>query len=629
MASTATKDAETAPGDLSILFSTSPPNVHLSTALSVTTIAPSTNFAPPGRNTVTASERTPLTEPLVGWIYDLHKEDLKREMMKYSLPTFGNTDFLRKQFSKFWQRSAASLQKPSGLPTAPTGRPESLPVRSIDGPNVINLGTVVNTDRVSQSVRELSDELVSVREILGLSPNADSNTVRRELALLVRNVGDSFPVRNEDFRFEPNFSRPVENTQVTFTCLPNQICTPYVAPPIQNAVMTGDLPSSNLPTRHTAPSSWNFTSTGALPSDRRLDDSHANDAISTCNTVRKWNLKFDGRKDPVSFIERLEELMDAYSMNNSLILKALPELFYGPALLWYRNNKDAWRGYADFRRLFDLYFFPAGYYQNLQEEIRKRTQGEHENFRDFVVAISTLVRRSGTFSEHNQLELIYGNMRPEYKLMVRRSDFRTLEELISRAEDYETYLRDKNSFRPPPPPAMALLPETAYTPKSRADRRFYSSSALETPPPEITSDSVTYSKVFSGSQGSPNKSRPNRLSSSSPKKSVSFSQENAGFGASLNQSRPGYSPVDRTTNFTIRPRPLICWNCDGEGHLFKECRIPRVLRCYHCKTEGIATMHCNCESGNEHRIRMVRGHSSPQRNGVAQPLLNGINGSRK
>lgn len=46
--------------------------------------------------------------------------------------------------------------------------------------------------------------------------------------------------------------------------------------------------------------------------------------------------------------------------------------------------------------------------------------------------------------------------------MVPRQDFATMVQLTEKAEEYETFLRASQSFRQPPPPSLALIPETAY-----------------------------------------------------------------------------------------------------------------------------------------------------------------------
>lgn len=170
---------------------------------------------------------------------------------------------------------------------------------------------------------------------------------------------------------------------------------------------------------------------------------------SICNQVRKWNLKFDGYSHPVSFLERLNELAESYEVPPDHLLKALPELFKGEALLWYRNNKTLWACYNDFVTSFEEQYLPPDYRRNLDEEILRRTQGENESIRTYIVALTTLMRRHGGFSKNGVLNRLYSNMRPEYKLTVRRDKVNSVSDLIKQAEGYEGYLRDKKCYRPP------------------------------------------------------------------------------------------------------------------------------------------------------------------------------------
>lgn len=55
---------------------------------------------------------------------------------------------------------------------------------------------------------------------------------------------------------------------------------------------------------------------------------------------KKGIFRFDGKKGPVSFLERLEELVEVHSLNPDDVLKAMPELLNGTALLWFRNVRD-------------------------------------------------------------------------------------------------------------------------------------------------------------------------------------------------------------------------------------------------------------------------------------------------
>ena len=77
-----------------------------------------------------------------------------------------------------------------------------------------------------------------------------------------------------------------------------------------------------------------------------------------CERVRKWGLNFNGEGDALSFLERIEELQECYTISNGDMLTALPELFRGKALLWYRNSKQAWSVWKDFIDDFKLQYLP-------------------------------------------------------------------------------------------------------------------------------------------------------------------------------------------------------------------------------------------------------------------------------
>ncbi len=174
------------------------------------------------------------------------------------------------------------------------------------------------------------------------------------------------------------------------------------------------------------------------------------DEATIIDKVRKWNLFFDGQKDVILFLERLEELRNCYRFPDTYILRALPEVFRGNALLWYRNNHKEWEDWHDFLKDFSAFFLPRNYKRSLMVEICKRTQKNNEKFKDFVVEIQTLIRRQGTLSKEQELEQIYLNMRPEYKRYIKRKEFDNLLELIEAAEEYESLQKELNEARVPP-----------------------------------------------------------------------------------------------------------------------------------------------------------------------------------
>lgn len=396
----------------------------------------------------------------------------------------------------------------------------------------------------SETVTAAEREMASIREILRLPPTANFSEVQRTLTARVDAAPNGMNTAGES---------PLYSTR--FPTLP-----------------LGE-PQNQLNPNMTMRSNAGMTDTALL-----------------CNTVRKWNLRFDGKRgsDAISFIERLHELVESYEVAIDDVVKALPELLKDNALLWYRNNREFWAGFWDFLRDFQMQYFPPGYTLQLDDEIRRRTQGEGEVFRNYVVAISTLMRRRGGFTVHDKLDRIYMNMHPNYKLYVRRRDFKNLAGLMKVTEEYETCLRERSNFRPPPSPAQALVPETAYQGKHRFGRNVYNTSVLSSP----LESSVTTCQ------------------------SVGTQTDSQVAGRNLREAPTEVNKWKIPRNLDKSSRePKLCWNCGITGHTYRYCRRPKVLRCFHCQKPGVKTTSCNCkDKGNEMRTSESRGHRSPRIN---------------
>lgn len=289
-----------------------------------------------------------------------------------------------------------------------------------------------------------------------------------------------------------------------------------------------------------------------------------NDGLSICNTVRKWNLTYDGDKDVVLFLERLNELKEAYNLGEEEMLLALPELLKGKALLWYRNSKSLWPTWDVFIAYFETQFLPRRYRENLDLQIRARTQGPDERFSDFVIAIQTLMRRHGKYSKEQQFNQIYENMLPEYKLYGVRQNIKSLPELMKAALEYEAIVQSAKSYRPPINAAQAMYPETAFNNRKNLPR--------------------------------PSNSRPQ------------VNERNN--GSHRNSPRGNLNPP-RDTQGDVRPK---CWNCDKPGHLFRDCRLPKKpAPCRFCGAEERSGS-CTCSGAVNYRGGWRRGGPSSPRN---------------
>lgn len=183
-----------------------------------------------------------------------------------------------------------------------------------------------------------------------------------------------------------------------------------------------------------------------------------NDAVTECRTnlidqVRKWGLSYDGGKEPLVFIERVEELAEIYEVNLDKLPKLMPEWLRKRALVWFRNNNAYWQTWSSFKSDFLSFFLPSRYLEMLEDEVKSRVQCPREAFKDYVLDLQNLMRHS-SLTEEQKLQRIFRNSQPEYQRYVKRTDFSTLAELIRLAEDLEgiptAQIRSKSdNCRPP------------------------------------------------------------------------------------------------------------------------------------------------------------------------------------
>lgn len=165
--------------------------------------------------------------------------------------------------------------------------------------------------------------------------------------------------------------------------------------------------------------------------------------------ARKWNLKFEGDSNALEFIERMEELSVSYQIPPDRLLIVLPQMFRGITLAWYRNNKGNWSTWAQFTEAFRTYFLPARYFIKLEDDIRRRMQSPKEKAKDFITHIQAMMRWLPEKTVMDPMERIYENLRPEYKLYIRRKDFSNLAGLAALAEEYE-YIKNQDQTKPHP-----------------------------------------------------------------------------------------------------------------------------------------------------------------------------------
>lgn len=283
------------------------------------------------------------------------------------------------------------------------------------------------------------------------------------------------------------------------------------------------------------------------PTPPTTDPTQRDTTMAVCEKVRKWGLNFDGVGDAISFLERIQELRECCDITGGDLLKALPLLFRGNAILWYRNNKEFWTSWEDFLNDFKTQYLPPRYDYLIEEEIRARHQRPTESFQAYLTAILTLMRRGKALNDSERVERVYRNMRPEYKLYARRDAFKTLKELAALAAEYELIQRESRMA-----PGYALGATNPRRPEQRVQAAPATNVARE--------NDHQQAAVLQGTRNGDERSRTS----------------------------------DRQPERLSNPRSR-CWRCGREGHTRMNCRNRSVLFCSRCGLLNVASKDCRCQ----------------------------------
>ncbi|CAB0041767.1 unnamed protein product [Trichogramma brassicae] len=195
-------------------------------------------------------------------------------------------------------------------------------------------------------------------------------------------------------------------------------------------------------------------------------------------TVRRWKIQFDrfGQMSVESFIERIEECRILAGLNEIDLLPALSETLTGTAAKWYRCNRHRFQTWKEFcvmaRKTFGMDQFT---YQQLLEQIKKRTQGREERVIEYIICMqSTLSKLRPELDTKTQLDYLHGGMLPELQKMVRRRYLRSIDDLVDDAVEAEGTILKAEQYRAPES-GETIWPELRY--KSGKDEPRYTISA--------------------------------------------------------------------------------------------------------------------------------------------------------
>ena len=188
------------------------------------------------------------------------------------------------------------------------------------------------------------------------------------------------------------------------------------------------------------------------------------DRAKVIDQMRKWGLHCDG-KDVYGFLERLNELQQAYDFTDQQVLHVFAELQRNDTQLWYRNAANDIRTLSELKKSLRAFYLRPSEQRNLDRQILARRQTPNEPIRTFVTDSLTLMRRHGVFNLEQQLHILYYSVKTEYRLYLKRRELTSINDLIHSEQDLDETQQQVSRTRSQPipaPPSGGIMTVTAY-----------------------------------------------------------------------------------------------------------------------------------------------------------------------
>jgi len=410
--------------------------------------------------------------------------------------------------------------------------------------------------------QRLKEELVLIAQEFGLDREGRLEDLRKRLCKFVQDGGHSPETWARLAEHEARFAKLLE---------PLAGCSKSHMGARLHQKSESDLRSVHLHDSQAAPTSQAVTQGSRVVPDIRVGSVHdppvhrqftARPPKGVAEQVRKWGMRYDGKADPLTFIETLEERAIAHGIDLERMPGVMSEVFVDRAARWFQTCGLRNHPWEDFRNGFLEFYLPPRYFERLEDQIRSRRQREGEEFKDYLIDLRALMHHAG-YDVARELHRAYENAAPEYRFYIRRHDFTTLSQLTQMAAEYENVKGQSMEYS-----------RTATT-QSRNSARINPSQGNQ----EV-------SRPYNPFRSPPDAARPVEIGGGVPQFPVESSAATNRIMAQVG------GPV-------FNPR-RACHKCAQEGHFARECPNAQVTFCRRCGKRDVSSQNCcgRVEEGN-------------------------------
>ncbi|XP_062700230.1 uncharacterized protein LOC115256812 [Aedes albopictus] len=317
--------------------------------------------------------------------------------------------------------------------------------------------------------------------------------------------------------------------------------------------------------------------------------------------VCDWKLKYDGRDDGRGlnkFISEVEFMAEAENISKRTLFSEAIHLFSGDARSWYiegRRNRE-FRNWTELVAELKLEYQPPDMDYHYEQQAAARRQKRGEKFQDYYNAIKEIFEQMAVPpTEHRKFDIIFRNLRSDYKNSLLVKGVRTLRMLKvwgRKLDSANWFLYHKSEGDQGT--RSSQIHEISRSPVQRRQqppRNDWKDTGFKGRSEWRNQTAGAYQGPRNDNRG-PRKPMPEQRKTDQQKSNKKPADVDPGEGCSkelLQKRVEAYRIPERT----------VCFNCRGNYHHSSACLKPKEIFCSTCGFQGFRKPDCPFCAKNE------------------------------